>query len=102
MLLLILHCVLLALVFSPFYAEASRDEWDDEQADARITRASRRLFWSGLMAFCICLIYDLFVWRGFTLPLWLFVGFLGLFSPCMFGAYYWNCIRKKKDASHDA
>jgi hypothetical protein len=102
MLFVIFHSTLLFLLFSPLYAEMCRDEWDDAQTEARITRASRKFFWSGVVAFCICAIFDVIVWRGFTVSDWLFVGFLGLFSLWQFGIYYWCCIRKKKDTSHDA
>jgi len=84
------------------YAESNRDEWDDKKTEARITRISRLFFWSGIAAFCVCAIFDVCVWRGFTVPDWMYVGFLGLFSLWRFGDYYWSCIRKKKDTSHDA
>jgi hypothetical protein len=102
MLFVILHSTLLGLLFAPLYVEMNRDDWDDEQTDARITRTSRRLFWSGVVAFCTCAIFDVCVWRGFSLLDWLYVSFVGLISLYIFSAYYRNCIRKKKDTSHDA
>jgi len=102
MLFAIFHCTLLYLLFLPLYVESNRDEWNDQQTEARITRTSRQCFWIGVAAFGMCAIYDVFVWRGFALLDWLFVGFLSLVSLWRFGDYYLNCIRKKKDTSHDA
>ena len=94
MIFIILHITLLVLLFLPFYAEASGDEWDDEQTEARITRMSRTYFWWSVVAFGVCVIYDCIVWQSFTLPVWLFVGFLGLLSLWLFASYYRHFMRR--------
>jgi Na+/H+ antiporter NhaD/arsenite permease-like protein len=91
----ILHCTLLFLLFLPLYVEMNRDDWDDEQTEARITRVSRTLFSFGIAAFAVCVVYDFFVWRSFTMQDWLFVGFIGLFSLWRFGDYLWRFRRRR-------
>jgi hypothetical protein len=101
MLFTILHSTLLFLLFLPLYAEMNRDDWDDEQTEARITRASRQFFWLGVVVFAVCVIYDLFAWRSFKTPVWLFIGFIGLFSLWRFGDYWWSCMRRRAPEKKD-
>jgi len=91
----------LLLLFLPLYAEMNRDDWDDEQTEARITRFSRHSFWLGVVAFAVCAVYDSLAWRSFTTPVWLFIGFIGLFSLWRFADYWWSFMRRRTPEKKD-
>jgi hypothetical protein len=93
MLFVILHTALVVLIFLPDYTVMKRNDWQDARARARNSRLCRRFFWSGFAVFCICAACDLHKWPGFTVPVRLFVGFLGVCSLWKFGDYCWNCMR---------
>lgn len=83
-LVVLLHVVMLALYFFLGTSEMQHDSFlDDEETEARITRFSRQLFWSGVGTLVLCVVFDVLLWRNFPLHYWL--GFVAFDVFCLWG-----------------